>query len=181
MKLNIPNNIYKKLKRLFMELTQITSNGPSYRVVEILQEEPDDYTVAIQVINKNVIFKMKPEEILATNSLVDQFSQRDIRTLTYLGYLGVNSPKYKILAKHLSENDEKLKFIIKQKGNKKVFVKTAEEIIKEKEILSSLDQQDSHLVGYTAASESIIEEKKHKEEALKRFYQLSSEESKIKN
>jgi len=51
-------------------------------------DESDDkeYIVTIQIINKSVTFRMKPEEILAKDALVDQFSPRDIRTLTYLGY-----------------------------------------------------------------------------------------------
>ncbi len=106
-------------------------------------------------------------EILADNSLVDQFPQRDIRALSYLGYIGINSPKYKILAKHLSGNDDKLKFSVRKKGNKQVFIKTAEEIIKEKEILNSLEPQDAHFIGYTIASENIISETEQKKQVLK--------------
>ena|SRR3990167_659918 len=91
----------------------------SYRVLSIEQDDDNHYTAVIQMIKKGIIFKMKPEEILANDNLTDSFSQRNIRALTYLGYLGINDPKYKILAKKLSENDSHLIFAIQERGNKK--------------------------------------------------------------
>ena len=134
---------------------------PTYRVVEIFQDEEGDYMVQIQIINKSLAFKSKPEDILAKDNLVDQFSPRDVRTLTYLGYLGVNAPKYKILAKRLCEND-KLMFAIKKKGDDKVIIKTADQIMQEKEILESLNSQDAHDIGYTFASENVVDERNRK-------------------
>ena len=143
---------------------------PAYRIVEIMRdEESDNYIVKIQMINKNTTFNITPEEILAKNEVVDRFSPRDVRTLTYLGYLGINSPKYKILAKRLSENNEKIIFALKKKGNKKIIVKTINELIKEKDIIENLGAKDAHLVGYAFASESAKEEKQQKEDAIKGF------------
>lgn len=88
---------------------------PGYRLAEIIQDEDGSYYVTIQVINKNITFRTKPEEILAENNLVNQFSPTDIRALTYLGYLGINSPKYKILAKNLSSQDSGIIFTVKKK------------------------------------------------------------------
>jgi hypothetical protein len=78
---------------------------PFYKLIEIIQED-DYYTVMIKVVNKNITFQASPEEMLSNDALVDQFSPRDIRALTYLGYLGINSPQYKILAKKLSVNSD---------------------------------------------------------------------------
>jgi len=74
--------------------------------------------VTIKVINKNISFTIKPDEILAKDSMVDLFSPRDVRTLTYLGYLGINSPKYKILARRLSENNDKTIFALQKRGGR---------------------------------------------------------------
>lgn len=46
----------------------------------------------------------------------------------YLGYLGINSPKYKILAQRISE-DNNIIFAIKKKGDKNIYTKTANEIL----------------------------------------------------
>jgi hypothetical protein len=78
---------------------------PRYKLIEIM-EKNDEYVVVLKLVNKGITLNMKPEEILANDELVDYFSPKDIRTLTYLGYLGINGPKYKILAKQLSENDK---------------------------------------------------------------------------
>lgn len=137
---------------------------PLYKLTEILEDQ-EEYVVVIQLIGKNIVFNAKPEEILADDSLVDKFSPRDIRTLTYLGYLGINGPKYKILAKKLSQH-ENATFLIKKKGEKKVIIRTAEQILNETSIIQHLNAEDAKTVGYTAASESVISEKKQKEALL---------------
>ncbi len=161
----------QKLKNFFQSLhSDKEIYKPCYKLIEILKEE-DDYIVVIQLIGKNIVFNAKPEEMLAEDHLVDRFSPRDIRTLTYLGYLGINAPKYKILAKKLSQ-DEKASFWIQKKGEKKVIIKTAEEIIHETEIIESLNADDAKTVGYTAAAESVIAEKQEKEALLKNNFKI---------
>lgn len=123
------------------------------RVIEIEQDEYDEYIVTVQVINKLISFKTTPEKILKDNSLVEKFSPTDIRTLTYLGYLDINSPKYKILAKYLSENDDKILFAIKKKGETKPIIKSAAEIANSQDILSNLNQHDAHTIGFINANE----------------------------
>lgn len=152
------NQVFKKLR----ELNKKDCYTPSYRVAEIFQDDEGNYMVQVQIISKSLSFKAKPEELLAKDNIVDQFSPRDVRTLTYLGYLGINSPKFKILAQRLSENNDKLIFAIKRKGHDKLIVKTAEEIVKEKEILENLRPEDAHLVGYTFATENVLNEKEQK-------------------
>lgn len=155
----------KKILKLLSDLQKSKSFTPAYRIVEITQTETDEHIVTIQIINKSVVFQTKPEEILSNDNLVDLFSPRDVRALTYLGYLSLNNPKYKILAQRLSEENDKVLFALRKRGEKKVVVKTADEILNEKEILNNLNAQDAHTVGYTVASESVINEKKLKEAA----------------
>jgi hypothetical protein len=155
-----------KVKQAFTKLRELNkkdSYTPSYRVAEIFQDEEGDYFVQVQIISKSLAFKARPEELLAKDNIVDQFSPRDVRTLTYLGYLGINSPKFKILAQRLSETNDKLIFAIKKKGHDKLIIKTADEIVKQKEILENLKPEDAHLIGYTFATENVLEEKKQKE------------------
>ena len=141
----------------------------AYRVVSIEQNKDGDYEIVVQIIGKNSVFKMKPEEILANDELTDLFSQRDIRTLTYLGYLDINKSKYSVLAKRLLEKDKKLVFAIKEKGNKKLLIKTAKEISLNPEMLSQMDQKDAHMVGYVSGTELMMTEEAEKQIAIKRL------------
>lgn len=155
-----------KFSKLIAKLYRAESYTPAYRLAEISQTETDEYVVMVQIINKNAVFQTKPEEILANDSLVDQFSPRDVRALTYLGYLMINSPKYKILAQRLSEEHDKVLFALRKKGEKKVIIKTADQIMQESDILHNLKAQDAQTIGYTVATENILHENKAKE-ALK--------------
>ncbi|OGT06658.1 MAG: hypothetical protein A2103_03570 [Gammaproteobacteria bacterium GWF2_41_13] len=143
--------------------------NPIYRVAEIEKDKNGEYEITIQLIGKSTVFKMKPEEILADDKMTDQFSPRDVRTLTYLGYLDINSPKYRILAKKLSEKDNRMLFALHKKGDKLLHVKTASEISQNKEILKQIDQQDAHMIGYMTASEMMQQESLEKEGILKKI------------
>lgn len=159
--------LLQKVKTLYgfaLNGTELNAHSPLYKLVEI-REEDKEYTVVIKVANKNITFDAKPEEILANDHLVDQFSPRDIRTLTYLGYLGINGPKYQILAKKLSLN-EKITFILKKKGEKKVIARTADQIINEMDIIPNLNSEDAKTIGYTVALEIAANEKMQKEAIL---------------
>lgn len=140
--------MWKKFLNFYKSALQVDTYKPVYRLIEILQDENENYVVYVQVINKNVAFHIKPEEILKDDKLVDQFSPRDVRTLTYLGYLGINSPKYKILAQRMVD-DSKIIFIVKKKGQKDFIVKSAQEILNEQDIISNMPANDAKTIGYT--------------------------------
>lgn len=162
---NLLNNI-KSLLSLIKDARKKDVYHAIYRLVEVFHNEQEEYMVQVQVINTRATFYIKPEEILSNDDLVDYFSPRDIRTLTYLGYLGMNSPKYKILAQRLMEND-KLIFAIKKRGDKDIILKTAGEIIKEQDIIANLSCVDAKAIGYALAQDSLHEEIKQIEELNK--------------
>ncbi len=122
-----------------------------YRVIEIVNED-DLFTVHIQLINSSKTFLMKPEEILADDEFVAQFSPLDVRTLTYLGYLGINGPKYKVLAQRIAAQGD-LVFVIKQKGSNEVILKSSKEIIKDLNLLKNMSSDDISSVAYTELQE----------------------------
>ena len=144
---------------------------PRLRVIEISKTELNEFVAIIQIINKSVAFDVYPEEILEDDSFVDMFSPGDVRTLTYLGYMGINSPKYTILAKHLSQENNKIIFSIRKKGDKKIILKSALDLMNEKDIIQSMCPVDSHEVGYLAATENSAEDFKQKKEVLKNLMQ----------
>lgn len=153
---------FKNIKNLF----QIKDKQHCYRLISINQNQTGNYIAVVQITNKNITFKIKPEEILSDDNMTDAFSQRDIRTLTYLGYLGINAPKYTILAKRLSETDNNFLFAIKERDNKTPIVRTASQIGDNESFIFGFNQKDAHAIGYTAAMESVMSEGNQKSQLL---------------
>ncbi|MCW5589910.1 MAG: hypothetical protein KIT27_09660 [Legionellales bacterium] len=150
---------WRKKLRSLKELAKSESLTPLYRVVSIEEISEGEYSATVQIINTNRLLPMKPEAVLADDKLTNCFSPTDVRTLTYLGYLGINSPRYKILAKRLLEKEKKLIFAIKEKGSNKILTKTAEEITADPDLIRNLNQSDAHSIGYTYGSQSMRSEK----------------------
>lgn len=165
---------FKTLKNAFRSLKNIAKEKdgyykPVYRVASIEQDETGEYYIVIQMIGKSTTYKTKPEKLLGDDELVDLFSPRDIRNLTYLGYLGINGPKYKILAKRLLKDKDQTIFAVIKKGEKKYKTVTASEISTNEEILQGLTQKDAHMIGFTSATEHFTAEKQQKEKLLKQL------------
>lgn len=131
---------------------------PAYKVTAIEQDEHSNYVVTIQITRNGLCFTSTPEKILSSDRLTDKFSQRDIRTLTYLGYLEINSPKYKIMAKKLAEND-KLLLVLYEKKKNKLETRSASDIAKDEDAIKQFDSSDAHFIGYIQAMEDLENEK----------------------
>lgn len=136
-------------------------NYPPYKVALLEQDENGNYIVTVQIVRNGLTFDTTPEKILSSDHLTDKFSPRDIRTLTYLGYLEINSPKYKIMAKKLAENDE-LILVLREKKKNKVETKLSTEIANDIEFLKQFDSTDAHFIGYIQAIQDLADEKKLK-------------------
>ena len=167
--MNQTHKALTKLKNFFRKYNEIKKHcsfTPIYRLAQVTQDNDGSYFVTIQLINKNITFQTKPEAILADNDFVNQLSPTDVRTLTYLGYLGINSPKYKILAKNLSSQDNSIIFTVRKKGEKQPLLKKASELAHNQELLESIDPKEAHMVGYTAGMEQTAKEEQLKQEAM---------------
>lgn len=161
----------KTIIRFFKKLQRYSGKSytPRYRVVNVYKDENDKFVVTIQIIGKGIVYHHRPDEVLADDNFVDFLSPRDVRTLTYLGYLEINQPEYKLLAKRLSENNKEV-FVIKKRGEKKIFTKTAEEINSSEDIIKKMASEDANKIGYAVASMEALEEKIQKDEALKELH-----------
>lgn len=132
----------------------------AYRVSDIIQNDKGEYKVVVQLIGKKEVFEMKPEQILANDSLTTLFHQHDIRLLTYLGYCGINTPQYKILAKKMLAN-EGIELAIYDKKTATFSVKNIEEIpTNDTETINNLISQDAYELGFAHGRKSILEEQK---------------------
>ena len=155
------------IKRFFLFHKKLIREGtfkPVYRIVEILQNQQDSYFIRIQLINKNVIFDVDPIEVLAHDEMVDKFSPRDIRTITYIAYLGLNTPKYKIVSQRII--DIQSSFTIKEICSSKIIVKSVQEILHDPEIFSKLSPKDMQLLAYSSAMQKIQDDRVKNQELL---------------
>lgn len=160
-------NIIQKSIDFFSAALKERTNHSRYRLVEIKQDKHGIYIATIQLAQKNQIIKMRPEEILASDDMTLGFSPLDVRTLTYLGYLGINAPKYKVLAKHMSQIDDRMHFALQKKGSNKVEYKTASEISSDKALLEDLDRLDIHSIASAATEEKFLQDEKQRKTLLK--------------
>lgn len=148
---NIIVATFKKCIRIFNYINHNPTFQPKYRIIEIIEDENDSYTVHTQIINTKLTFHTTPQEILMDDNFVDGFSPRDVRTLTYLGYLVLKGPKFTIMAQRIIENN-KVIFAIKQKGQKELIIKKASEILHEQDIISHMSPTDAIKIGYALGS-----------------------------
>jgi hypothetical protein len=167
--------LMKKFCSDFFKKSNANIYIPAYRIIEIKENKENNYEAVVQIIGTAQTLKMKPEEILESDDETNKFSPADVRTLTYLGYLGINSPKYKILARRLTEKENKVVFALHKKGNKKIEIKNANEISQNQDIIGQLRKEDILTVGYTAGSEMMLEEQKTKD----RIKQIEEQKAKL--
>jgi hypothetical protein len=106
--------IIKCIVRVFRAWCNLHKGNKNYththHVINLSKDKHGNYEFTIQLMGKNHTENILPEIILPDDNLVSRFSPLDIRTLTYLGHLGISSPQYKILAKKPSENFDQTLF-----------------------------------------------------------------------
>lgn len=130
-----------------------------YRLVDI-EEKNGRYKLRIQLVGKASVFTTTPEEILADDSLVEQFSSKDIRTITYYATKSLHTPTSKIVGQRLNQTSEQMLFGIEDLKQKTIIEKTATEIASDKKLLRSLSPEEAHIVGYARAQDVHHNEQK---------------------
>lgn len=129
------------------------------RLIEATKDTEGKYHLSIQLIGKSAIFKSTPEEILADNNLVKQFSSTDIRAITYYACQTLNNPKNKIISKHFSDELNTMVFEVKNYEQNTTSKKTAAQISLDKQIVTQLSPEDAHMIGYIASQDTHSLEK----------------------
>jgi len=54
-----------------------------YRIVEVKELSTGQYKLTIQIIGKSTVFECTPQEIVTNDRMLEGFSKKDIRTITY--------------------------------------------------------------------------------------------------
>lgn len=146
--------LFKQYKQAQEEL-----KSDAYRIVDQTIDKKGQHQLIIQIVGKSVTFKSTPQKILADDNIVEHFSRKDIRTITYLACQDLEKPKHRIILQEFCQKLNRLVFGVKNPKKDEVLRKMPSEISKDKELLKSLSQEDAHLVGYATATEQMIVEK----------------------
>lgn len=153
------NWVFKK----YHEIQQNAQQADAFRIVEIKHNKFNECIVTVQMIGKATVFECTPHEIVANDKVLEGFSKKDIRTLTYFATNEIKKPKYKIMVQEFCDVLNKIKFKLGMRGSVNPIEKTAEQISMDKELLGKLNAEDAHLVGYTTATEQMMREREEME------------------
>jgi hypothetical protein len=139
---------------LLKKFNEQQTQGCIYRITEINQLANDKSTLTIQVIGKSTVIKCTPDEIVANDQMIEGFSKKDIRMITYLACIHANKPKYKIDTQEFCDTIKKIKFRLKKFGSNEIVSKTADQISLDKNLINKLSQEDVCSISYTAGYEN---------------------------
>ncbi len=136
----------------YHELQQEAQQNNHYRIID-QEQKNGEIKLCIQLVGKSIIFKATPREIINDDQLLEGFSKKEIKHITYLACQDIKQPKYKIVLQEFCSKLNRLVFRLKQKGSNQTVKATAAEISQDKTILNGLSQAEAHKVGYATAME----------------------------
>lgn len=136
-----------------------------YRLAEAKQSADGQYHLLIQVIGKASTFECKPQDIVADDRLLEGFSKKDIRTITYFACSHLKKPKYKIVMQEFCEKFNRVLFRVKGQASDEAMVKTAGQIAVDKNLINNLSREDVQSVSYMAGYEHSSFEKEEMKKA----------------
>ena len=151
----------------YAELRAEKLSQATYRVLEYSKNKKGTFDVHIQLIGKNAVFKSTPQKILADDEMIEFFSKKDIRLLTYLGCQDLKEPKHEVLGQRFVRALNKFFFKLKHDKTGEEIEKSAEEISADPVLIKSLSPEDAHKVGFVAANEQVKKELKNDNGSLK--------------
>lgn len=128
---------------------------PIFRLINITKNKFNEEILHIQIANKAAIFQCKPSEIIPYDNLLDGFSKKDIRTITYLATKSKYRPTTHIVAQRFCDSLKRFLIKIKRKNTHVIEEISASTLSKNKAILNSLSQEEAHRVGFLSAMEQF--------------------------
>ncbi len=129
------------------------------RVIGYNKTSDKKYEVSIQLIGKSVAFKSNPRELLSDDIMLESFSKKDIKLLTYLACENAKAPTHEILGQKFIRNINKFLFRLKHNKTGIEIEKSAEEISSDPHLIKELSPEDAHKIGYVTANEQFKLEK----------------------
>ena len=145
---------FKKISSLFgyaaWLLKKYSDQQNIYRVVEIKQSSGCHYKLAIQIIGKSTVVECTPHEIVANDQMLEGFSKKDIRAITFFACEQSKKPKYKVVMQEFCDTFNKILFKLKKHDSDEIVLKTAGQISLDKNLINDLSQEDACSISYTA-------------------------------
>lgn len=150
------NNLIDYILFLYKQNRQ---NAPTniLRVVNCQTKPGNKYILEVQVINKASIFKCKASVIAGDDKLLECFSKRDVRMITFLASKELLEPNYKISSIQFNNDENETIFHLKNITTNEIKKMKISDLSANK-ILSELGQEDAYKLGYTSATEEFIKE-----------------------
>lgn len=157
-KINSLQNYIRWLIVQYQNLQQ-QSQQDAYRIVNQETNDKGHMRLVVQIVGKSITFKASPEELAADDQILERFSRKDVRTITYYACKEIKKPKARIIFQEFREKLNKMIFGIYHRDSQNVEERTSDQISLDKDLLNEMSQEEAHLVGYTTASEQILSEK----------------------
>jgi len=143
---------------IFKKYNEQRNQDDIYRLIEV-KKSTANCKVVIQLIGKSIFSEFTPQEIVTNDRLLEGFSKKDIRTLTYLACESTKQPKYKIIMQKFCFHFNKILFQLKKCNSNEVIMRTANEISLDKNLINHLSHADIQSISYTAGYEHYLNEK----------------------
>jgi hypothetical protein len=126
-----------------------------YRIAEIKQTKTDEKIIVVQVIGKSVVLECTPQEIVMDDRLLEGFSKKDIKTISYFAFKQAVTPKYRIIVQRFCEKLNRVFFKLKVNGKNDLshIEKTAGQIMLDTTLINGLSNEDLKNVSYIAGFE----------------------------
>lgn len=162
--MSLLNRMVKEYKALF----EYVKYKKPLKIVEILylSSIPGETKFGIQLTNKNCVIQLSAADIINHNYNLDDFHEFHAEMIRHavqgklIEFLKIDKKElsYKIAQKKFDKNLQQHVFVIETK-EKIRFIRTANELSKDKHLLNNLDLSDVYDVAFTQGSESILKEK----------------------
>lgn len=131
--------------------------GNIYRIADIKILPSGLSKIIVQVVGKSAFIEFTPKEIVADDALLEGFSKKDIRTITYFACTQTKKPQYRIVMQEFCDQLNEIIFTLKKQGeDKNLVVRTAHQITQDKDLISNLSCEDIQSISYSSGYEHAI-------------------------
>ncbi len=165
---NFLMSLLNKIVKEYKTLLEHTRRDKKFKIVEILNLStiPGETQFTIQISNKNCILHLTAAEIINSNYNLNDFSDFHANMIQQAAQgklieflkLSEKPALYKITSKRFDSKTQQYIFTIEDQ-EQTCFHSTADEISKNKKLLSNISIDDIYDIGYTQGAESILKEK----------------------
>ncbi|TAK72560.1 MAG: hypothetical protein EPO11_09895 [Gammaproteobacteria bacterium] len=153
-----------KLSRWLKSYTELLNRSQIHRCkvvgIERNQDGKNILLVAINTIKSPLPIEYLPEELVVQNEMLREFSQEDVRAITFCAIKNAeklsNQTKEKIFIKKQEFHDNQTVYVLQSADTSWEIRKTARELYSDSLLLSCFDLKDIINIVSTAVQEQLI-------------------------